>query len=1168
PVDAATGRVYSSNIDVELAGPLPFVWERTYYSDAEVKGPMGYNWHHSYHMGLFNLGNGYAFLRLSDGREMPVPLLGFGESWYSREEQMTFSKDEEGYLLVDADKLHYRFDGPKNREGYVMLSQIATKEGFNIDLRYNSLGDLLEITDSRDQLIQVDTDAQGRITKLHTQGEQQKSVTLVAYTYDELGNMTSVKDIAVAQKHFYYAGHLLVKLTNQTGQSFHWEYEGHGDEAKCIHTWGDGGILDYWTVYNDGHTITRNSLGHTAHYFYDEKHLIYKIIDENGGITHQYYNPYQELELSVDGEGLTQKFEYNSHGKLTKVENGGITSYEYDDRLNLTRIISPGRKSITWKYDTLDRVIEKKNAAGGTLYYTYEGQHIRTVSDEQGNTYELYFDRRHQLVQMTHPTKLLSFWQYDSRGNVLLEQDVQGMLTKYEYDDANNLIYIRESGGNEHYLKYDSSRNIIHAKDDYREVKFRYGSLGILLERTQNGRSVGFSYDTELQLKSIRNEGGERYRFGLDAMGNVVSEWGFDGLQRRYQRDANGRVKKVMRSEDRWSRYEYDASDHIVLEEHSDKTWAAYKYDKDGLLISALNEDTHLQLQRDRAGRVIKETQGAYSISRSYDKWGNATQISSSLGADIQLDHDSQGLITQMQSGDWEAKWAYNKRGMEIQRELSGGVRVETVRDSYGRVCSRSIGVNNIEQASHRYTWKQGNRLQSIINRLGETTSFEYDEWDNLVSGQYSNGKEMNTIYKAPDAIGNLFKTPERNDRSYDAGGSLIKDETYHYHYDDEGNLVFKEFIQVGYPALFERRVLEKMLNIKIKASGKGTVYEWAGNGMLKSVVHPLGYKVSFYYDALGRRIAKKKNSIVTRWLWDGNVPLHEWQYEGVYPPELSVDESKQLQQEAEPVENLITWLFEENSFVPCGKIVGKETYSIVSDYLGTPNFMYNAQGEKVWECTLDIYGKVRTLQGSLKDCPFRYQGQYDDVEIGLYYNRFRYYSPDIGGYISKDPIGLAGNNPTLYGYVGDTNTWIDPFGLDPLVSVQEKINNILLDHLSAIQKIDSNASIGYRGSAASGISKAHDPSISKPLNPNNFDVDAFINSDYLANNPLFTNRTRNAAKIDGMKEIEASIDKQLREVFPNNKFKNESFGFRIFKTHELDELARKGDSQFRLNCH
>ena len=32
--------------------------------------------------------------------------------------------------------------------------------------------------------------------------------------------------------------------------------------------------------------------------------------------------------------------------------------------------------------------------------------------------------------------------------------------------------------------------------------------------------------------------------------------------------------------------------------------------------------------------------------------------------------------------------------------------------------------------------------------------------------------------------------------------------------------------------------------------------------------------------------------------------------------------------------------------------------------------------------------------------------------------------------YISQDLIGLAGNNPTLYGYVSDTNSWVDVFGL------------------------------------------------------------------------------------------------------------------------------------------
>ena len=61
---------------------------------------------------------------------------------------------------------------------------------------------------------------------------------------------------------------------------------------------------------------------------------------------------------------------------------------------------------------------------------------------------------------------------------------------------------------------------------------------------------------------------------------------------------------------------------------------------------------------------------------------------------------------------------------------------------------------------------------------------------------------------------------------------------------------------------------------------------------------------------------------------------------------------------------------------------------------------------------------------------PFRYQGQYADEETEIYYNRFRYYSPELGQYITQDPIGLAGNNPTLYGYVRNPTNHIDPLGL------------------------------------------------------------------------------------------------------------------------------------------
>ena len=101
---------------------------------------------------------------------------------------------------------------------------------------------------------------------------------------------------------------------------------------------------------------------------------------------------------------------------------------------------------------------------------------------------------------------------------------------------------------------------------------------------------------------------------------------------------------------------------------------------------------------------------------------------------------------------------------------------------------------------------------------------------------------------------------------------------------------------------------------------------------------------------------------------------------------------------------------------------------------MGTPVQAYDEDGQKIWEVELDIYGKIRRLSGAKDFIPFRYQGQYEDVETGLYYNRFRYYDPEIGAYVCKDPIGLQGGN-NLYAYVRDCNWWVDPSGLSGLPS-------------------------------------------------------------------------------------------------------------------------------------
>ncbi|OAB78727.1 RHS repeat domain-containing protein [Cochleicola gelatinilyticus] len=62
-----------------------------------------------------------------------------------------------------------------------------------------------------------------------------------------------------------------------------------------------------------------------------------------------------------------------------------------------------------------------------------------------------------------------------------------------------------------------------------------------------------------------------------------------------------------------------------------------------------------------------------------------------------------------------------------------------------------------------------------------------------------------------------------------------------------------------------------------------------------------------------------------------------------------------------------------------------------------------------------------------------------------MYYNRFRYYSADEGIYLSQDPIGLAGNNPTLHSYTHNSNIWIDPLGLSECSKLSDEMSSTFL---------------------------------------------------------------------------------------------------------------------------
>ena len=429
---------------------------------------------------------------------------------------------------------------------------------------------------------------------------------------------------------------------------------------------------------------------------------------------------------------------------------------------------------------------------------------------------------------------------------------------------------------------------------------------------------------------------------------------------------------------------------------YHDSSFEKYIYNTRGLVISAENIHSKTSFERDILGDIIKETTDEHFISYENNISGSPKLITSSLGANIYNEFDEFGHLTKINSVEWQGNFKFNELGLETDINLPGNINYQTQRDKIGRPTTQNIKNNTVVLHQRQYAWDVNYRLQALTDSQTGTTRFYYNNAEYLTKTIFSDGEEQ---IRNPDAVGNLFSTTNFTDKHFEKGSRLLKKNGGNYKYDDEGNLIEKK-----------------------EANGATWKYKWYACNMLACVIRPDNDEVKFTYDAFGRRLSKQYKNTVTKWLWDGNKPLHEWK-EHIKTKAILNDTGVEK-------DGIITWLYKENSFTPVSKIKGKKSYSIISDHLSTPYSMYTASGEKFWEAVLDTYGNLRMQKGEIGSCPFRYQGQYEDAETGLYYNRFRYYSANDGQYINQDPIKLYSGQPNLYAYVKDTNIYIDLFGL------------------------------------------------------------------------------------------------------------------------------------------
>ena len=1141
PVDVASGRMFTERSDFTINGPLPFEFSRSWQSCSTHRGPLGHGWHHNWDVSLFvdeapAIGDeAGVMLRASDGRYIGFLQVPVGGSHFNRQEKMTLSRDERGYRISTREGLKYRFklSGLLSRGSVsdLPLAYVSDRSGNRITLQYDEQGHLVCIRDSCGRLFGFENDAEGYLTQItapHPE-EADKRVCLMAFFYDQTGALIEARDALGYSDRFVYKQNLMVQETDKNGLSFYFEYDQAGPEARCTRTWGDGGIYDHKITYDEelGVTFVVNSLGHKTTYHHDGA-VVLRVVDAHGNEESTTYSENYDVVEVVDALGRTTSYSYDERGNRTHtVYPDGVEEITEFDPRDLA-ICATDSLANAWRieYDEYGRIAERLNPQQEKTSYSYLGPHLVAVTDPLGHVTRLGYDSQGLLEQVVEADGSRTQCRYDALGQAIeIVNPVDGVYRR-SFDLRGAILKVETPTGYRRTFEYDAEQNVVRETDGEKDVCYRYQGMNRLASRTEHGVTVEFLYNTEEQTVALRNGQDSVYQFQYDPTGLVVGEKGFDGLRRVYTRDAAGQVVRVARPGKASSDYDYDLLGRMISVRHSDGSAEFLGYRADGELAEVRNNVSTIEFERDAVGRICKEVQKfkggeAHWVGQVFNKRGEVLATKSSLGADVAIKRDALGGVQSVARGrsaevgghsisansaDFAVEFQRDLLGLELERSLPGGIRSKWKRDLTGRpVHHNTEGPNGARHRAVEYHWGAGNRLLKTVNALTQqSTSYRHDGLGGLA---WARGADGTAVFRMPDAVGNVFRTEDRSDRKYGPAGRLL--ESYDsggvtkYTYDDEGRLVEKHAPQ-----------------------GRVWRYHWNGANRLASVERPDGSTVSFLYDALGRRLAKTYCGQTTRWVWNGDVPLHEW-VEGEYvgPQDNTVATTSSLpgwyrdaalrRREAElndfllrgpprdgdalllkqnsfasrgSIDSPVTWIFEPESHAPMAKLVGDQAYSIVTDHIGTPVGIYDNSGAQVWSAEIAISGELVGLKGASDEsqialsaaCPFRWAGQYEDIETGLYYNRHRYFDREMGQYIQQDPIRLNGGM-ALYAYVHDPTLFVDELGL-----AQQSCTGRGKNRLTADQDAVGPHSTFNRN--ADGNITGHAEYTPNPRNPTGFD--------------------------------------------------------------------------------
>jgi RHS repeat-associated protein len=699
-----------------------------------------------------------------------------------------------------------------------------------------------------------------------------------------------------------------------------------------------------------------------------------------------------------DGSTQLYSYSYNAVGRVTSAIDpvGRTFSCIYATNgidLLEVRMTRAAKNELLFKatYNSQHRPLTTTDAAGQTTSYSYNvrGQ-LLSVTNARNETLTFDYDSNGYRVAVHGPlpgTNDTSTMTYDAFGRPRTLSDVSGYSLTLDYDNLDRVTQITHPDGTFEQMTFDRLDPVVLRNRAGRLTLLNYDSHRQLAQVTDPlGRATRLDWCSCGALKSLTDPMGRTTSWQLDVQGRPVVKQFPNGSQINYSyENTTSRLRQVLDEKQQITHFSYNLDDTLRMIDYGNAT----------VPTSAVSITYDPDYQR-----VTAVTDGAGTTSYSYI----AVTGSPVLGA---------GRLATMTGPlpNEALTYGYDELGRMVHRAING-VDSAVTYDAAGRI----VGASNI-LGSFNYSYDgAARRLLSAIFPNGQTTSRSYGSVFQDLALQRITHQAGATLLSeflyGVDAPSHRITTwsqqsgtpPSLYTFSYDAANQLLSAtvtnagvlaNTFAYSYDPAANRLGEQAGGSNYLATYN--ALNQLTTTT--APGGSRTNEWDGANRL-TAVNTGNQRAEFAYGGASRMVGIRQllnGSEVSHrmFAWHGGRIIEERDTNGVVTKRF----------------------FPQGVQLVTGTNAG--LYYYTRDHLGSIRELTDAGGNVRARYAYDPFGRRTKLSGDL-DADFGFAGMFWGSEVGLYLTHFRQYGPQLGRWLSRDPLGNAElkEGPNLYAYV------------------------------------------------------------------------------------------------------------------------------------------------------